>query len=34
MITRGFVNIDIPGLPDVLRKQIDKAIEDTGNEAM
>ena len=34
MITRGFVNIDIPGLPDVLRKQIDKAIEDTGKEAM
>ncbi len=34
MITRGFVNIDIPGLPDVLRRQIDKAIEDTSKEAM
>ena len=34
MITRGFVNIDIPGLPPVLRKQIDKAIEDTSKEAM
>ncbi|MBN1193330.1 MAG: SufD family Fe-S cluster assembly protein [Coriobacteriia bacterium] len=34
MVTRGFVNIDIPGLPDVLRRQIDKAIEETGNEAM
>jgi hypothetical protein len=30
MIIRGFVNIDIPGLPDVLRKQIDKAIEETS----
>jgi Fe-S cluster assembly scaffold protein SufB len=34
MITRGFVNIDIPGLPAVLRKQIDKAIEETSKEAM
>ena len=34
MITRGFVNIDIPGLPDVLRRQIDKAIEETSKEAM
>jgi hypothetical protein len=34
MITRGFVNIDIPGLPDVLRKQIEKAIEETSKEAM
>ena len=34
MITRGFVNIDIPGLPDVLRKQIDKAIEETNEDAM
>ncbi|HHJ98797.1 MAG TPA: SufD family Fe-S cluster assembly protein [Actinobacteria bacterium] len=34
MITRGFVNIDIPDLPDVLRKQIDKAIEETSKEAM
>jgi hypothetical protein len=34
MITRGFVNIDIPGLPDALRRQIDKAIEETAKEAM
>jgi len=34
MITRGFVNIDIPGLPDALRKQIDRAIEETSKEAM
>ena len=34
MITRGFVNIDIPGLPDVLRRQIDKALEETSKEAM
>lgn len=34
MITRGFVNIDIPGLPDPLRRQIDKAIEETAKEAM
>ncbi|NTW29305.1 MAG: SufD family Fe-S cluster assembly protein [Coriobacteriia bacterium] len=34
MITRGFVNIDIPGLPDVLRKQIDKALGETSKEAM
>jgi hypothetical protein len=34
MITRGFVSIDIPGLPDVLRRQIDKAIEDTSKVAM
>lgn len=34
MITRGFVNIDIPGLPDVLRRQIDKGIQETSKEAM
>jgi Fe-S cluster assembly scaffold protein SufB len=34
MITRGFVNIDIPGLPPVLRRQIDKALEETAKEAM
>lgn len=34
MITRGFVSIDIPGLPEPLRRQIDKAIEDTSKEAM
>lgn len=34
MITRGFVSIEIPGLPEVLRKQIDRAIEETSKEAM
>ena len=34
MITRGFVNIEIPGLPAALRKQIDEAIEETAKEAM
>lgn len=34
MITRGFVSIDIPGLPDVLRRQIDEAIEATSKESM
>jgi hypothetical protein len=34
MITRGFVNIEIPGLPAALRKQIDAAIEETAKEAM
>lgn len=34
MITRGFVNIDIPGLPPVLRRQIDKALEETAKDAM
>jgi Fe-S cluster assembly scaffold protein SufB len=34
MITRGFVSIDIPGLPEPLRRSIDKAIEETSREAM
>ena len=34
MITRGFINIDIPGLPDPLRRSIDKAIEATGRESL
>lgn len=34
MITRGFVNIDSPGLPEPLRRSIDKAIEETSKEAM
>jgi len=34
MITRGFMDIEIPGLPGPLRKQIDKAIEETAKEAM
>ncbi len=34
MITRGFMDIEIPGLPAPLRRQIDKAIEETAEEAM
>ncbi len=34
LITRGFVNIEIPGLPDALRRQIDRAIEETSADAM
>ena len=34
MITRGFMDIEIPGLPSALRKQIDKAIDETAKEAM
>ncbi|MDQ1336694.1 MAG: hypothetical protein QG552_3644, partial [Thermodesulfobacteriota bacterium] len=32
-IVRGFLNVDIPGLPDQLRAEIDKAI-DTGDREM
>jgi Fe-S cluster assembly scaffold protein SufB len=34
MITRGFMDIEIPGLPTALRKQIDRAIDETAKEAM
>jgi len=34
MITRGFLDLEIPGLPAALRKQIDAAIEETSREAM
>jgi Fe-S cluster assembly scaffold protein SufB len=34
MITRGFMDIEIPGLPSALRKQIDRAIDETAKEAM
>ena len=34
MITRGFLDLEIPGLPPALRRQIDKAIEETSKEAM
>lgn len=34
MITRGFLDLEIPGLPSVLRAQIDEAIEETSREAM
>jgi Fe-S cluster assembly scaffold protein SufB len=34
MITRGFLDLEIPGLPPALRKQIDAAIAETGRESM
>lgn len=34
MITRGFLDLEIPGLPAALKRQIDKAIEETSREAM
>ena len=34
MITRGFVDIDIPGLPGPLRDSIDAAIAATAAEAL
>ncbi|GAB4279161.1 MAG: SufD family Fe-S cluster assembly protein [Coriobacteriia bacterium] len=34
MITRGFVDIEIPGLPDALRANIDSVIAATAKEAM
>lgn len=34
MITRGFLNVEIPGLPSALRRQIDHALEETAKEAM
>ncbi|MCG2806779.1 MAG: SufD family Fe-S cluster assembly protein, partial [Coriobacteriia bacterium] len=34
MITRGFLDIEFPGLPDALRRQIDAAIEETSRESM
>ena len=34
MITRGFLNLEIPGLPPALRKQIDKALEETSKESL
>ena len=34
MITRGFMDIEIPGLPAALRRQIDRAIEETARDAM
>jgi len=32
-IVRGFLNVDIPGLPEQLRAEIDRAI-DTGDREM
>jgi Fe-S cluster assembly scaffold protein SufB len=34
MITRGFLDLDIPGLPPALRRQIDKALEETAKESL
>jgi Fe-S cluster assembly scaffold protein SufB len=34
MITRGFVSIDIPGLPAALRRRIDEAVTQTGEGAL
>ena len=34
MITRGFLNLEIPGLPAALKKRIDEAIEETSRESM
>jgi Fe-S cluster assembly scaffold protein SufB len=34
MITRGFLDLEIPGLPEALRKRIDEAIEETSRESM
>ncbi len=34
MITRGFLDLEIPGLPPALRRQIDKALEETAKESM
>jgi hypothetical protein len=31
-IVRGFLNVDIMGLPDKLRQVIDKTIEETGKD--
>ena len=34
MITRGFLDLEIPGLPPALRRRIDEAIEETSRESM
>jgi uncharacterized protein len=34
MITRGFLDLEIPGLPPILRKKIDEAIAETSRESM
>jgi hypothetical protein len=33
-IVRGFLSVDIPGLPDQLKAEIDKAVSTTNQEAM
>ncbi|MCX8007841.1 MAG: SufD family Fe-S cluster assembly protein [Coriobacteriia bacterium] len=34
MITRGFLDLEIPGLPPALKRQIDKALEETAKESL
>ncbi|MBE0475859.1 MAG: SufD family Fe-S cluster assembly protein [Coriobacteriia bacterium] len=34
MITRGFLDLEIPGLPPALRRQIDRALEEASRESM
>ena len=34
MITRGFLDLEIPGLPSALRRRIDEAIAETSRESM
>lgn len=34
MITRGFLDLEIPGLPPALKRQIDKALEETAKDSM
>ncbi len=34
MITRGFLDLDIPGLPPALRRQIDDALSETAKDSM
>lgn len=34
MITRGFLDLDIPGLPPALRRQIDNALAETAKDSM
>jgi hypothetical protein len=34
MITRGFLDLEIPGLPSALRARIDASIEQTSRESM
>lgn len=34
LITRGFLDLDIPGLPSALRRRIDLALEETARQGM
>jgi Fe-S cluster assembly scaffold protein SufB len=34
MITRGFLDLEIPGLPSALRARIDQALEETAKESL